>query len=79
MTDGAQRGLTAMEAKRLPLRSKRNWNPNRKSQNYSKYENPLVFLTKTENQVPKLGNLRTTINTKPVKPKFVWQKTETPI
>ena len=34
MTDGAQRGLTAMEAKRLPLRSKRNWNPNRKSQNY---------------------------------------------
>ena len=26
----------------------------------SKSENPLVFLTKTENQVPKLGNLRTT-------------------
>ena len=34
MTGGAQRGLTAMEAKRLPLRSRRNWNPNRKSQNY---------------------------------------------
>ena len=45
----------------------------------SKSENPLVFSTKTENQVPKLGNLGTTINTKTVKPKFVWQKTETPI
>ena len=30
----------------------------------SKSENSLAFLTKTENQVPKLGNLGTTINTK---------------
>ena len=45
----------------------------------SKSENPLVFLTKTENQVPKFGNPRTTINTKTVKPKFVRHKTEKPI
>ena len=30
-------------------------------------------------KVSKLGNLRSTINTKTVKPKFVWYKTEKPI
>ena len=50
-----------------------------KSTSDTKSKNLLVLLMKTENQVPKFGNMPTTINTKTVKPKFFWHIIEEPI
>ena len=59
LTNGAKRGFAAMRdwwGRKVPLRLKRNQNPNRKNRkttSNTKSENLLVVLTKTDNQMLK--------------------------
>ena len=69
----------------LPLKSKKNRNPNGtkkknpKRTSDNKTEKPLVFFAKTENQMLKNEKPETAMNTKTKKPKSFCIKTEKPI